>query len=164
MKTVIIYGSTTGNAEDAAKSIGNGFENSLVSDVCDFDLKELANYDLIILGSSTAGAGDLQDEWEDKIDELDNIDLSKKTVAIFGTGDQEGYPETFAGALSFIYAKVENSGAKLIGKTSTDGYEFDESDSVQGNKFVGLVIDDENQAQFTDKRIKDWILQLTDEY
>ena len=163
MKTIIIYGSTTGNAEDAANSIGKGFKDSVVTDVADFDFDELVDYDLLILGTATAGAGELQDEWEDKIDLFDIHDLSDKTIAIFGTGDQEGYPDTFAGSLNYIYEKVKDSGAKLVGRTSTAGYEFEASDSVRDDEFIGLVIDDENQAQFTDQRIKDWVVQLVSE-
>ncbi len=163
MKIIIIYGSTTGNAEDAANSIGKGFKDAVVQDVASFDFDELNDYELIILGTATAGAGELQDEWEDKIDILDIHDLSEKTIAIFGTGDQEGYPDTFAGSLNYIYEKVEDSGAKLIGRTPVAGYEFEDSDSVRGDEFIGLVLDDENQAQFTDQRVKDWVVQLVSE-
>lgn len=163
MKTIIVYGSTTGNTEDAANLIGNGFKDAVIQDVADYDFNNITDFDLIILGTATAGAGDLQDEWEDKIDLLDIYDLSDKTIAIFGTGDQEGYTDTFAGSLNYIYEKVENSGAKLIGRTSTEGYEFEDSASVRGDEFIGLVLDEENQAQFTDQRVKDWVVQLISE-
>lgn len=163
MKTIIIYGSTTGNAADTAKLIGKGFVDSRVEDVSGFEFDELSEYDLIILGTSTAGAGELQDEWEDKIDLLDTLDLSEKTIAIFGTGDQLGYPDTFAGSLNYIYTKLENSGAKLVGRTSVEGYNFNESESVRGEQFVGLVIDDENQANKTDERVKNWVVQIVEE-
>ncbi len=163
MKTIIIYGSTTGNAKSTALAIGRGFKESKVVDVSEFNFDELENYDLLIFGTSTAGFGDLQDEWEDNINKLDNIDLSKKNIAIFGTGDQLGYPDSFAGSLSYIYEKVLSKGARVIGKTSTEGYNFKYSASVIDDKFVGLVIDDENQVNLTDQRIKDWVVQLVEE-
>lgn len=163
MKTIIIYGSTTGNVEASAKLISEGFKESKVVDIADFEIKNIVDYDIIILGTSTAGSGELQDEWEDKIDELDSVDLSNKTIAIFGTGDQYGYPNTFAGGLNYLYEKVSASNAKIVGLTSIEGYEFAKSESVRGDKFVGLVLDDENQPGKTDQRVKDWVVQIAGE-
>ena len=50
----------------------------------------------------------------------------------------------------------QKAGAELVGFTSTDGYTFNQSRAVRGEKFCGLVIDQENQAQLTSKRIADW--------
>lgn len=163
METIIIYGTTTGNAENTAISIGNKFEDSTVEDVAGFNLEEISNYDLVILGTSTGGFGEVQDDWEEKLDQLGEIDLKGKTVALFGTGDQEGYSDSFASSINYLYEKVENSGAKIVGWTSIEGYNFAESDSVRGDKFIGLVIDDDNQPQLTDDRIKKWAEQIKTE-
>ncbi|MGL1893545.1 MAG: flavodoxin [Spirochaetaceae bacterium] len=163
MKTIIIYGSTTGNAKESAEVIAHSFKEADLMDVCDVNVSDIKDYELLILGTSTAGHGDLQDEWEDKIGALSELNLAGKTVAIFGTGDQESYPDSFAGSLNYLYNAAENGGAKLIGRTSTDGYIFNKSESARGNQFVGLVLDDENQANKTDQRVKDWVVQLVEE-
>lgn len=46
---------------------------------------------------------------------------------------------------------------KVVGFTSTDGYNFEASRSVEGGKFVGLVLDEDNQDDLTDSRIDTWI-------
>lgn len=163
MTTIIIYGTTTGNAENAAILIGKKFDNAIVEDVANFDLKEVENYDLIIFGTSTGGFGEVQDDWDDKLNELDSIDFKGKNVALFGTGDQEGYPDSFVSSINYIYEKIENSGARSIGWTSTGGYDFTDSDSVRDDKFVGLVLDDDNQPQLTDSRIDKWAEQIKNE-
>jgi flavodoxin I len=45
----------------------------------------------------------------------------------------------------------------------TDGYEFDESKAVVDGKFVGLVLDDYNEPNKTDDRIKAWVAHIQPE-
>ena len=70
---------------------------------------------------------------------MGEIDLSGKTVALFGLDNQDSYDDTFVDAI----------GAKVIGK-------FD-------GKFVGLALDEDNQEEFSDKRINLWIAQIKDQ-
>ena len=116
-----------------------------------------------MLGSSTWGAGDLQDDWYDGVSLLQGSDLSGKTVAIFGVGDSEGYSDTFCGSMRAIYDAVEKAGAKVVGAVSTDGYTFDDSDSVIDGKFVGLALDETNEADKTDERIDAWVEEIKPE-
>ena len=69
MKTGIFYGSTTGDCERIAKSLAAklGADLHNVSELSDAALQA---YDLILLGSSTWGYGDLQDDWEGAISKL----------------------------------------------------------------------------------------------
>ncbi len=83
-----------------------------------------------------------------------------KTVALVALGDQEGYDDTFVNSLGTMYEQVSKQGANVIGFTSTDGYEFEESTAVQDDKFVGLVIDEDNQDDLTDERIDNWSEQI----
>jgi len=48
----------------------------------------------------------------------------------------------------------------MVGLTDTDGYEFDESKAVVNGKFVGLTLDEDNQSDLTEKRLKSWIERL----
>ena len=59
-----------------------------------------------------------------------------------------------------IYDAVEKAGAKVVGAVSTDGYTFDDSDSVIDGKFVGLALDETNEADKTDERIDAWLEEL----
>ena len=46
------------------------------------------------------------------------------------------------------------------GGTSTEGYTFESSRALRDGQFVGLVIDQENQARLTKSRIKDWVTDI----
>lgn len=48
-------------------------------------------YDVLVLGTSTWGAGELQDDWYDGVKVLKKADLSHKFVALFGCGDSDSY-------------------------------------------------------------------------
>ena len=56
-------------------------------------------YDVLVLSSSTWGAGELQDDWYDGVNVLKKCDLSHKYVALFGCGDSDSYSDTFCDAI-----------------------------------------------------------------
>ena len=64
-KIVIIYGTLTGNTEEAAIEIKEklGSELTTLIDVYDASASDLENYDNIIFGASTWGIGDLQEDF-----------------------------------------------------------------------------------------------------
>lgn len=163
MSSLIIYGSSGGNTSDVAEKIKDTFGEGIeAKDVTDASADDLGA-DFIILGTSTWGIGDLQDDFEDFIEVLENADLSGKTIALFGLGDQDSYPDTFCNGMGAIYQAIAEKECKIIGKTSVDGYDFDESESVVEDQFVGLAIDEDNQSDLTDKRIEKWVKQLKEE-
>ena len=43
---------------------------------------------------------------------------------------------------------------------STDGYTFDDSESVVDGKFVGLALDEVNEDNKTDERIDAWVAEI----
>lgn len=161
-KIGIFYGSTTGNTEMVAKKIANslGVPDSNVKEIGDLDKEESSLYEMIILGSSTWGDGEVQDDWYEAVDILKNLDLSGKTIALFGCGDSSSYSDTFCNAMGIIYEAIKGTGAKFIGQVSTDSYTYDESESVLNNKFIGLPIDEDNESDLTDGRIDSWIENL----
>jgi len=131
-----------------------------VINVTDLDDSVIANNDNLILGTSTWGAGEVQDDWYDGLKVIKNADLSGKTVALFGCGDSESYPDTFVGGMLEIYNAVKQAGANVIGAVATDGYTFDDSESVVDGKFVGLALDEVNEDSKTDERIDDWVAEI----
>ena len=62
-----------------------------------------------------------------------------------------------------LYDAVKDSGAKIVGAVSTDGYTFDDSESVVNGKFVGLALDEENESDKTDERIDNWVKAISPE-
>jgi len=153
----IFYATSTGNTELVANKIKEKLEDFELIDISSKGISKIEDCSTLILGTPTWGEGDLQDDWDDCIDQLENIDFSNKTVALFGLGDQEGYYDEFSNAMGTMYEVIKNNGANIIGFTSTDGYEYEESKAEVDGKFVGLVIDEDNQPELTDKRINTWI-------
>ncbi|MEZ5583240.1 MAG: flavodoxin domain-containing protein [Candidatus Competibacteraceae bacterium] len=93
---------------------------------------------------------------EEFLPALEGVDFTGKTVALFGLGDQDGYP-TNSSMLSYSLQKTQKLGADPIGRWPTEGYEFDKSKAVKNGEFVGLVIDQDNQAEMTAERVEEWV-------
>ena len=167
MKNVgIFYGSSTGNTEAAAKKLQQEFgpDKAQIFDVANAKASDMDNFPNLIFGSSTWGMGDLEEEFEEFVSEIQQENLEGKKVAIFGCGDQEAYADSFVDAIGSIYEVLRNKGCDIVGKISTEGYEFDESKAVVNGQFIGLPLDEDNQSDLTDARIKSWADQLKKEF
>lgn len=162
----LFYGSTSGNTESVAEMIAEALDGivSSVTNIADASAEDLEEADGLILGIPTYGDGDPQEDWEEFIPNLEEIDLSGKKVALFGLGDADGYSGEFVNALGTLYEAVKARGANVVGAWPTDGYEFDESKAIVGGKFVGLVIDQDNQEDLTEERINTWVAQIKPEF
>ncbi len=161
-KTAVFYGSSTGNTETAANAIASKLGADLFN-VDSSPADKFAEYDNLIFGTSTWGVGDLQDDWEDFISELEEADLDGKVVAIFGLGDSATYPDSFVDGIGTIYNTVKDKGCKVVGFTETEGYDYEESTAEVDGKFVGLPLDEDNEGDMTDERIEKWTEQLKGE-
>ncbi len=165
----LFYGSTDGNTEAVAREIQacfarKGYDLVELVDVAEYYLADMLEYDHLILGIPTWNVGQLQRDWEVSFEELDRLDLTGKRVAIFGLGDQVGYPDTFVDAMCFLAEKVEERGAILVGTWPTEGYHFRRSWAVREGRFVGLVLDEVNQPELTPGRVAQWVEQLLQEF
>ncbi len=163
--TVIFYGSTTGNCENIANKIAAelGVDAANVLDASELTADKLAENANILLGSSTWGSGDLQDNWYDAVEVVKGSDLKGKTVAIFGVGDSSSFSTTYCDAMRALYDAAKAAGATIVGAVPTDGYTFDESTSVVDGKFVGLALDEDNESDKTDERIAAWVAEIKPE-
>ena len=160
-KSVIFYGSNGGTTEAIANQIagkiGNGIEVINVANAAAVDVEKYTN---IILGTSTWGIGDLQDDWENFLPNLAKVDLSGKIIALFGLGDACSYGDSFVDAIGTIYEEIKDKGCTLVGQVETNGYSFDDSKAVYDGKFVGLPLDEENESDQTESRIDNWLEQI----
>lgn len=156
-KTGIFYGSETGTTADVAHRIAKQLNvaDADVYDVSKTAPDKLGEYDLIILGSSTWGAGEVESDWYDFLAGASALDLTRKQIAVFGCGD-ESMSETFCDAVGEIYDAMQGTGADFIGRFNADGYDFTSSRAERDGSFVGLVLDEVNHADLTDGRIKAW--------
>ena len=165
-KIGLFYGTTTTKTASIAKKIKEAFGNDLVDLVSVEDVlkKDFESYDNIIVGAATWFDGELPNHWDEVRPELESLDMKGKKVAIFGLGDQVKYPENFVDGIGILAETFESVGAKIVGFTSIEGYDFEMSRALREDRFVGLAIDKENQSKRTNDRIKNWVEQLKKEF
>ena len=107
----VIFGSTTGMTEAVAGQIASalGCEavNIASADAAAFDA------DVLVLGTSTWGVGDLQDDW---MAQLDNVkaNFAGKKVVVFGLGDSVGFADSFCTGAETIANAAKEAGATLL--------------------------------------------------
>ena len=139
------------------KELGDAVEVVSVENAWQNDFEA---YDHLIVGASTWFDGELPTYWDELLPELRTLQLKGKKVAIFGLGDQAKYPDNFVDGMGILADVFEEDGATLVGFTSTEGYKFNKSRALRGNQWCGLVIDLDNQAELTDKRVKEWCKEI----
>ena len=163
-KIGIFFGSTEGNTERVVNQIQEAFgadaESFNVNSASADDMQPFPN---IILACPTWEIGQLQEDWESFIDEIEKVDYAGKKVTYLGLGDADGYPDTFLDALGIIHDRIKDKGAAFVGAWPTEGYNFSASKGVINGKFLGLAIDEDNQKDLTAGRVEKWVAQLKQE-
>lgn len=122
--------------------------------------QDFEKYDCLIVGASTWFDGELPAYWDELIPELIDMDLKGKIVAIFGLGDQKEYPDNFVDGIGILADAFEKTGAEIVGFTSPEGYDFEHSKALRDGKLLGLAIDEENQPDMTEGRIRNWVKEI----
>ena len=161
----LFYGSTYGMTEKIAAKIKQAFDKEQVDiyNVKDVSAEELAKYDNLIFGTSAWGIGEMQDDWERFIVNLEDFDFSGKKVALFGLGDQKEYPESFVDGMGTLYCRLPDKSG-VVGMWPTKEYSYYFSLADKDGEFVGLALDEHNQADKTNERIDQWVAQLKKEF
>jgi flavodoxin I len=162
----IFYGSTTGNTEKVAEMIRKEFgeENADLFNVDIVEKQDVEKYKYLIFGVSTWGVSDLQDDFEDFLEILDEVDFSGKKVALFGLGDQSTYTDSFVDAMGILYDGLKKIGVTIVGSVPREGYSFAGSMALVKGKLVGLAVDEEFESHLTPVRVADWVKQLKKEF
>ncbi len=159
----LFFGTQTGTTEGVADLIKKYLPN-LVSEIKSIQFakkEELEACDFLVLGGSTWGDGELTDDWLDFFPQLDLISFAGKKVALFALGDQTGYSYNFVSAMKILYDKLKERGAELVAcRVSKEGFDFDHSASVVDGHFVGLVVDEVNEPELTNERVKSWAQEV----
>jgi flavodoxin I len=165
-KIGLFFGTQTGKTESIAEMIRDEFEDGVIDlhDMSTVGVSDFDGYTKLIIASPTWDIGELQSDWEGFFPEFDTMDFTGKIIAYFGTGDQLGYADNFMDAVGILEAKITGRGGQTIGYWSTDGYDFAESKAVRNGKFIGLAIDEDNQSDLTEERVKIWVAQIKREF
>mgnify|MGYP000606108206 CR=1 FL=1 len=92
----VFFGTTSGSTRKVAKMIKKRFDDAVMAaplNINRTDAEVFASYPLLLLGTSTVGEGQLpgasadsEASWEEAMAKLAGVDLSGKTVALFGLG------------------------------------------------------------------------------
>ncbi|SMO86308.1 flavodoxin I [Saccharicrinis carchari] len=154
--TGIFYGSSVGNTRFVAEKLALLLPGSELNPVETATQEDIEKYDFLILGTSTWGVGNLQDDFETFVDTLLTSNLNGKTIALFGLGDQFTYPDTFCNGMGRLYELIKDKGCDFVGKWPSDDYDFSDSLAVVDGEFVGLALDEDNEPDLTDYRLGEW--------
>lgn len=168
MRVALYLGGSHTQTADAGGRIAARLERRLGLRIRRHDLdlmgtKEMDHYDVLLLGCSTWYGGKLPACWARELSRLQKLDLRQKRVALFGVGNQLLSPDTFQDALGILAEQVEAAGGQLVGQWSAADYTFRQSRALRGDRFAGLALDYENQADFNELRIVLWTEQLVRE-
>ena len=168
-KTIgLFYGSSTCYTEMAGERIRARLGAARVDffNISDTPIVQAQFYDYLIFGIPTWDYGELQEDWEEIWAELDSVDFTGRHVALYGLGDQIGYPEWFLDAMGYLHSKLVARGAIACGYWPIAGYEFSGSKALtpDGTQFVGLALDDENEFTLSQARIERWCAQILCEF
>jgi flavodoxin I len=118
----------------------------------------------LILGVPTWFDGELPNYWDEFVPALEDMDLSGKTIAIFGLGNQVEYPENFGDAVGIMAQLVQERGARLVGFTSVNGYNYESSRAEVDGRFLGLILDQETQPRLSKERITNWVKDIRNQF
>ncbi len=168
MKIGLFYGTNTGVTEIIAEELKEileekGFEIDL-HDIADTPLDEMNNYDKLIIATPTWNDGELQDDWEEVIDDYKEFDFSGKMVAFVGTGDQEAYCDNYLDAIGVMAKPVRDNGGTIFGRWPSEGYSHTHSLGMDSDgMWAGLALDNDNQESLTAGRMKKWVDQIAKE-
>lgn len=165
-KIGLIYSFNAHKTAKIAKKIVENLGNEIIDEVnaIEVDEEKFNAYNYLILSVPTWFDGELPNYWDEFVPALENMDLKGKKIAIYGAGDQVGYPENFLDAVGILAEILEKQGATIIGFTSTNGYHFESSRAQRGDQFCGLALDYENQASMNKERVANWCWQLKKEF
>jgi len=150
----IIYGSSTGDTKKAAELIAQELQG-VAMDAAAANAEDF-NAEVLILGTSTWGIGELQEDWIEKLEMLEALDWRKRKIALFGMGDQVGFSDSYIDGVRILYDLLEKRGACLFGKWSCSGYRHNFSAAEIDGSFIGLALDENNEPEKTGNRIKEW--------
>ena len=169
-KMGIFVGTAGGTSMKVADALIEEFgieEDDVINMEEDFDDIEdqMLEYDVLFIGSSTWGQGDVHFSWVDPVLEIedDEIDFSGKTVAFFGAGDCKKHGEHFCSALGKLHNTFTQAGAKAIGFIPKESYDYEFSLAEMDDKLCGCAIDEHNESEKSDERIEMWIGALKEE-
>lgn len=168
-RPIVLYATMFGATELVAEQVANTLHHELGAevpcrDLAYLDLGVLEEHDLLVVGLSTWNIGQLPSDLELRLPELAALDLHGKLLALFGTGDAVGYPDTYLDALEIVDDALLTTGVERIGDWPVASYSFVESRAQRGDMFIGLGVDEDNEPELTEERVTAWVKKVLADY
>lgn len=171
-KTAIFFSPEGGSVDRVAHNLGAliGSDKTEILPVKNVESRSFSDYDKFILVGSTVGADHwdneiIVDEWTGFFEKMKEISLEKKKVAVVGLGNSVIYPSHFADGMATLCEKLKKQNAVILGKVSSEGYDFEDSEALDDEGFFcGLALDEDNEAELTTGRLEKWISQLEPDF
>ncbi|WP_337996640.1 flavodoxin [Oleispirillum naphthae] len=163
----LFYDSDTGTTKRAAKAVKAHFDDLEMTAPIPAETataEEVLGFRHLVFGLPTIGIGNMPAGWTRLLARLEDADLSGRTVALFGLGDQLCYGDSYVDAMGDLADFLASRGAKLVGAWPAEGYECAASRARRNGSFVGLALDEDNQPDRTPDRIAAWAAALRREF
>ncbi len=169
-KIALFYGPQGGSVEKVAKMIRErvGDRVDLIP-VEQASAEDINKYENIIFGLSTVGADSwtmdhTSDPWAHIVADLDKVEYSGKTFALYGLGNQVMYPNHFVDAMGVLGRELLRRGARIVGQQPVVDYDFEESQAVIDDHFIGLPLDEDTEPEKTPERLDKWLAGILKEF
>ena len=152
----IFYSPAGGSVHRVAKMLKKKIGADKVDMFCVNDIQagKLLDYKNLILVCSSLGRStwerEQRDRWAKFFPGMRKISLT--------------YPKNFVDGMGYMAELVTGLGGTLVGKTSTDGYVYEDSTAVIDDLFVGLPLDEDFEPEKTDARISKWLDMVLPEF
>ncbi len=170
-KTGLFFGPLKGSVNRVADRMRDliGHDKVEMVPVKDASAADFDRFDQIIFGISTVGketwdGKSVKSDWGIFMPEIEKGNFKGKKVALFGLGDHITYASGFVDFMGLLAGKLQNAGATLYGQVLPDGYEFEESEALVDNLFVGLPLDEDFEPEKTEGRLQHWLEQLRKDF
>jgi len=164
-KIGIFYAPEKGSTEKVAKLI----QSKLGANVADLILVDSAtsaenfkNYESLIFAISTVG----RDTWDSKygkigwdlfIPKISAHNFNQQKIGIVGLGNRITYADTFVDSMGVLAEIVMECDGDIVGRVPADKYDFNDSQALYADEFIGLPIDEDNDSELTEKRLIHWL-------
>jgi flavodoxin I len=170
-KIGLFFGPIGGSTDKVGKKIAKAFGEDHIEfvPVKAAGTAELDKYDKIIFGISTLGRETwdgvhTKNDWDVFMPTLSEVDFSSKKVALYGLGDSVTYAQYFVDHMGVLAEILLAQNANIIGRCSTEGYTFEDSQAIYNDEFIGLPVDEDFEDYLTDERIEAWIENIKLEF
>ncbi len=169
-KIGLFYGPQGGSVEKVAKMIKERLGDRVdLIPVEGATAADINKYENIIFGLSTVGADSwtmdhTSDPWAGIIKDLDKVEYLGKTFALYGLGNQVMYPNHFVDAMGVLGRELLRHGARIVGQVPVADYDYEASEAVIDNHFIGLPLDEDTEPKKTPERLDKWLTGILKEF